>query len=121
MVISNHCGDCHLDVLRHGGLILEYDEYPQWDVPGGQPADTKQDWTQNVVGVTAKYANMPLVEPGNPENSLLYRLISASPEEFAAQKMDDSSIRSRPMPLKMDRISEAEVELVRRWIANGAN
>jgi hypothetical protein len=120
MVLQNHCANCHIDVLRHGGLVFEYDDFPQWDVAGGQPANTDQDWTTNVVNVGARYANMPIVSPGDPENSLLYRLISASPDEFAAGKINDAGIKARPMPLKLDRISEAEIEIVRRWIANGA-
>lgn len=119
-ILDNHCAPCHLDVLRHGNLILAYDEYPQWDVPGGQSANTMQDWTDNVVGVGATYGNMPLVDPGNPDGSLLYKLISASPEEFANQKMADSSIKARPMPLKMDRISQAEINVIKTWIENGA-
>jgi hypothetical protein len=120
VILDNHCMPCHLDVLRHGSLVLGYDAYPQWDEPGGLPADAEQDWTQNVIGVGAQYANMPLVTPGDPENSLLYRVMSASPEEFAAQKMGDPGIRSRPMPLKMDRVSPRDLDIIRRWIEAGA-
>jgi hypothetical protein len=119
-ILDNHCMPCHLDVLRHGNLTLGYDAYPQWDVKGGQGADVEQDWVKNVVGVTGTYGNMPLVDPGNPDGSLLYRVINASAEEFAAQKLNDGGLRTRPMPLKMERMAARDIDTIRRWIEAGA-
>jgi hypothetical protein len=34
--------------------------------------------------------------------------------------MGDPGIRSRPMPLKMDRVSPRDLDIIRRWIEAGA-
>jgi hypothetical protein len=120
-VFASHCNQCHLDVLRHGNLVLAYDAFPQWDVPGGQSKDTVQDWADNVVNVPSRYANgQMIVKPGSPEESTLYTTIVASQQEFEAQKLNDDSNKSRPMPLKFDRMSQAEIDIIKNWIAQGA-
>jgi hypothetical protein len=111
-VLDNHCNPCHSDVLRHGRLILDYDDFARWDVKGGQSPDTNQDWTDNVVGVSSNYGNgMMIVDPGSAETSVLYRLLVDS-----EAKLEADGILSRPMPLKFDRMSDAEIEVVKRWI-----
>ena len=50
-----------------------------------------------------------IVAPGDPENSYLYRKI----------KGDDRIIGDQ-MPLQGDCLTDAEVESIRQWIANGA-
>jgi hypothetical protein len=100
---------------------LAYDAFPQWDVPGGQSKDTVQDWADNVVNVPSRYANgQMIVKPGAPEESTLYTTIVASQQEFEAQKLNDDSNKSRPMPLKFDRMSQAEIDIIKNWIAQGA-
>ena len=53
------------------------------------------------------YSDSPIVTPGKPEESELFNLIKA----------DDPEVR---MPKEADPLSAAQVELVRRWIAEGA-
>ena len=113
-ILDNHCEPCHSDILRHGNLIMDYDDYPNWDVAGGQSADTVQDWTDNVVGRPSRYGNgMNIVEAGNPEKSVLWKVITEDRDALRA-----AGITSRPMPLKFDRMSDAELGVIRRWIEN---
>jgi hypothetical protein len=52
-----------------------------------------------------------IVDPGSAETSVLYRLLVDS-----EAKLEADGILSRPMPLKFDRMSDAEIEVVKRWI-----
>ncbi len=107
-ILENNCLPCHSDVLRHGGLVLSYDEYPQYDCPAGA-GECNQDPVANLVMAPSKYeGGAPLVTPGDPANSVLMKLLSEDGE------------RSRRMPIGTDPISAKEQETIRRWIANGA-
>lgn len=113
-ILDNHCNPCHSDVLRHGNLILDYDDYPRWDVAGGQSEDTVQNWADNVVGAPSLYGNgMSIVEPGNPEKSVLWKVLTEDRDSLRS-----AGITSRPMPLKFDRMSDSELGVIRRWIEN---
>lgn len=58
---------------------------------------------------------MPLIEPGEPENSWLYQLISQ------CQPVDDAGTGKLHMPLNAPELSDPTlVALVRDWIAAGA-
>ena len=116
-IIENHCTPCHSDVLRHGGLILSYDDFPKYDCPAGAAA-CNQDPRANLVDVGSAYdeRGRPLVSPGDPAGSLLVDLLTKSTEALRAD-----GVRSRSMPLKTDGISPKEVETIRRWIEQGAN
>ena len=110
-ILHDHCLPCHSDVLRHGGLILGYDKYPQWDVPGGQPADTVQNARDNLVNApSARAPGEKLVVPNQVgESYLMDTLMDDQPQH-----------KVRRMPLKTDRLSERELETIRKWIETGA-
>jgi len=68
------------------------------------------DPEMGLVGVDANLSSKPRVDPGNPDNSFLVeKLEEASPSAGAR------------MPLHPQVFSEAEVETLRTWIADGAH
>ncbi len=116
-ILANHCLPCHSDVLRHGNLILDYDDYPQWDYPLaiGDP-NPEQDPRLNLVDAKSGFANgRILVNPGDVEGSLLWELLTSDDDELLAK-----GIYSRHMPLKTDKLNATELETIRNWIASGA-
>lgn len=108
-LLDDHCEPCHSDVLRHGGLILNYDDFPEWDDParGAQP-NAHQDPRQNLVGRSSRFLNGDLVVAGDPGASRLLDILES----------DQPGVRR--MPLFTDPISPRERATIRRWIEQGA-
>ena len=73
------------------------------------------DAYENIVGVFATGANRQLVAPGNPDGSYMVNKLDGS--------FDDPEVNGSggPMPLVMDPLSDAELELIRTWIEQGAS
>ena len=112
-VMEDNCVPCHSDVLRHGQLVLSYDDFPEWDDPAtGEKRHAHQDPRQNLVGVPSAFVpDETLVVPGDPQASFLYRtLVEAEPHE-----------RVRRMPVETDPLSDRELAIIRNWIRSGAN
>jgi len=63
------------------------------------------DVASRVVGVAGKMCPVTLVDPANPEGSLLYQKLAAKPPCGA------------PMPLARPPLSPADIACVREWIA----
>lgn len=116
-IIRNNCTPCHSDVLRHGGLILEYDDYPQYDYPPGQDPNPTQDPRLNLIGQKSKFdeRGRPLVIAGDAGGSLLMDLLTRTDEELRRD-----GILSRRMPLKTDALSQRDIATIRKWIETGA-
>jgi len=111
-ILADHCLPCHSDVLRHGGLVLDYDAFPEWDDPArGDKPHSAQDALANLIERRSRFAaDRMLVVPGDPERSFLLDVL--------AEESPDPNVRR--MPLKLDRLSDREIETVRRWIETGA-
>lgn len=111
-IIQDHCLPCHSDVLRHGKLVMGYDDHPQWDDPAfGERLHEAQDPLANLIGASSNLAEgETLVIPGNAEASWLYKVLTE----------DEPHERVRRMPLKTDRLSDRELETIRRWIDTNA-
>ena len=111
-IVADHCLPCHSDVLRHGGLVLSYDAYPQWDDPArGPKVHAHQDPLQNLIGVASKLRDgATLVVPGDPDRSF-----------FVSTLVNDApSARVRRMPVSTDKLSAREIDTIRNWIREGA-
>jgi hypothetical protein len=101
-VIRSKCGACHNDAPSFGGLAF---------FPGGP-----ETAYANLVGVRSgdmpNYlcSSSPLkrVEPGDPENSLMYR------------KITNPSCGGKMPPPAFGTTTPEQQELVRQWIADGA-
>lgn len=101
-VIRSKCGACHNDAPSFGGLAF---------FPGGP-----ETAYANLVGVRSgdmpNYlcSGSPLkrVEPGDPENSLMYR------------KITNPSCGGKMPPPAFGTTTPEQQELVRQWIADGA-
>lgn len=88
-VFDTYCLDCHSAEAAFGQLDLETNPYGA------------------IVGVASSNGTMPLVDPSNPDNSLLYlKLVDQQP---TGSKMPPASTLS----------TEAS-DIVRDWIADGA-
>lgn len=87
-VISNYCAECHLD----GGQ-------------GYKASGFRVDNYDTVMKGT-KYG--PVIVPGSPESSSLYRMVAG---------LVDKSIR---MPHSKDPMKDDEIALIRTWIKQGA-
>ncbi len=113
-ILQDHCLPCHSDVLRHGGLVLGYDAFPEWDDPKiGPPVHAEQDPRLNLVERPSRFLpERTLVAPRDPDASFLLDVLMKDDP--------DPSGRVRRMPLKLDRLSAREIETIRRWIAAGA-
>jgi mono/diheme cytochrome c family protein len=68
----------------------------------------------HLVGIFATGANRPLVAPGDPDGSYVLNKVDGS---FDDPEVNGSGSR---MPLAMDMLSDAEIELIRTWIEQGA-
>ena len=111
-ILDDNCVPCHSDVLRHGGLVLDYDDFPRWDDAVGASTHAAQDPRLNLVSAPSKFeSGRQLVVPGAPEQSLLFETLTRA----------DPPTGVRRMPLKTDSLSPRDIETIRRWIANGAN
>ncbi len=111
-IVKDNCLPCHSDVLRHGRLVLGYDQYPQWDDPAvGEKKHAAQDPLANLIGATSELVpGETLVIPGSSEGSFLYRVLT----------QDNPHEKVRRMPLKMDKLSARDLEIIKRWIDAGA-
>lgn len=105
-IIRDNCLPCHSDVLRHGGLILGYDDHQRLDpvFDGVSP----QDPVANLLRASARG---PLVVPGEPRRSPFYLVLTESHSNLRA-----AGVSSRPMPLGTDPLSAREVQIIERWI-----
>lgn len=115
-ILRDHCVPCHGDVLRHGGLVLDYDEFPEWDDPKrGPKVHEAQDARLNLVERPSRFlSDRTLVVPGDPDRSFLVRVLSDSSPDPGSER------RVRRMPLKMDPIAAREIAVIRRWIEKGS-
>lgn len=82
-IFQSHCNACHNNDKKKGGLVL--DGYASLMQGGGSGA---------------------VVEPGDPDNSRLYLLVSHQEEPN--------------MPPNAPMIPDAEIELIKKWVAAGA-
>jgi hypothetical protein len=69
---------------------------------------------QGVVGKQSTEVSMALVQPGDPDNSWLYRKIAGKFDGIACTGCETM------MPLAGTKPTSAEIELIRSWIAAGA-
>jgi hypothetical protein len=64
-------------------------------------------------GEIGAYLEMPVISPGDPEGSLLFKFIIAEEESLEEEIF--------PMPPKeKDRLTSDEIASIREWILNGA-
>ncbi len=116
-ILQDHCMPCHSDVLRHGGLILDYDAWDAYDYPGVEDPNPEREPRLNLVNVAAgsDAEGRALVVPNDPSKSLLLDILSKTDSALR-----EDGVRSRRMPLGTDPISPKELETIRRWIQQGA-
>ena len=90
-VFDDYCLDCHGATAAFGQLDLETDPYGA------------------LVSVPSSNGSMSLVEPGDPDNSLLYlKLIDMQPPG-SGSKMPPASV-----------LAGEATDIVKNWIADGA-
>src|SRR5713226_9335203 len=82
-ILSSHCQGCHNDSLKFSGLTLDSAE-----------------------GLRNGGLHGPVVTPGDPAASRLYRKVAR--------------LEKPSMPMQGDPLSEADVALIKRWIEIGA-
>lgn len=92
-VLTSQCVMCHLPGAALGGLSL----YP--------------DARASLVGVASTQSPLKLVEPNAPERSYLYLKMTG--------KQGEAGGSGQVMP-PSGALAAAEIELVRRWIEQGA-
>ena len=94
------CNACHSLLAtntNNGNLVMGTDKHAAWVALVGKPS------------TGARCAGRTLVVAGQPDASLLY------------QKLFETSPCGSRMPLGGDLLSDAQREMVRSWIAAGAN
>ncbi|MGE0479122.1 MAG: hypothetical protein AB7Q17_01500 [Phycisphaerae bacterium] len=96
-IFQTHCVVCHAEgrTADRLGISMRLKRDEAYDSIVNQPS--------------SQSASFVRVMPGSPEQSLLYLKIS----------LDQPPIGNR-MPLACDKLPDSEIELVRRWIAEGA-
>ncbi|TWT43797.1 hypothetical protein RAS1_01970 [Phycisphaerae bacterium RAS1] len=96
-LFTARCFECHRrnGLADRSGISLRFNEEEAYASLVNQPSSQSPDWTR--------------VVPGDPLNSLLYHKVSE----------DDPPVGSR-MPLNRTPLDAAQIELIRRWIAEGA-
>jgi len=94
-ILKTSCVMCHLPGAEPGGLAL----HPK----GGYT---------NLVGVKSAQSPLLRVAPGSPEDSYLYRKLVGT--QVAAGGTGER------MPFGDSSLSNEQIEVVRRWIADGA-
>lgn len=92
---NNYCVFCHMTGAEGAGLNLE---------PGLAYAD--------LVGVPSVQSSLKRVEPGDPARSYLVHKLEGTHLEVGGQ--------GAPMPLRAARLGDEELQLIRRWIEEGA-
>ena len=93
-LLTTRCVMCHVEGAAQGNLTL----YPD-------------AWAQ-LVGVPSTQSPLKRVEPGAPDKSYLYLKVLGTHLEAGG-----SGLR---MPFQQDPLSPAELELLRKWIEQGA-
>jgi hypothetical protein len=95
-ILEFNCGGCHGGTTPEAGLALIGD-----------------DVYVRLLEPSAQFPDMPLITPGDPEQSYLYLKL-----------IGDDSIIGNPMPYNpltgLGTLSEAEIADVHTWISNGA-
>jgi hypothetical protein len=94
-LLNARCVSCHLTGDELGGLAL----HPKAAYG-------------NLVGVPSRQSPLKRVEPGHPEASYLYLKLTDAHLDAGGE--------GEPMPLGAWPLDEDQLELVRRWIADGA-
>src|SRR5262245_44146812 len=100
---------CHSSIAAKGGLILEGDKaYSQlYLVPP--------------VNEAARAAGLLRVNPGDPEKSFLYLKVACDPAPDGAPPGCQLPVGGGDrMPQLLGRLSDEKVELIRKWIKDGA-
>jgi hypothetical protein len=102
-ILNNYCGGsvCHGADSPTLGLALA----------GTSPSTVRTE----LVGQRASEVALSLVEPGNPDQSWLYRKLTGN-----FDGIDCSATRCTQMPLAGARPSDDQIALIRTWIAGGA-
>lgn len=96
--IFNRCVGCHGNGIAQQGLNLESGAYANTvNAPAAQTATTTR---------------LDRIEPGNPDASYLLHKIQGT-----QATVQGSGSR---MPLGQPALSDAEIQLIRRWISEGA-
>jgi hypothetical protein len=93
-LLTTRCVMCHVEGAEQGNLSL----YPD-------------AWAQ-LVGVRSTQSPLKRVEPGAPDKSYLYLKVLGTQLDAGG-----SGLR---MPFQQDPLSPAELELLRKWIEQGA-
>lgn len=94
-LLRARCVSCHLTGLEQGGLALH----------------ARAAYGQ-LVGAPSLQSDLPRVEPGEPERSYLYLKLTNRHRQAGGS--------GEPMPLSAWPLDAHELELIRRWIADGA-
>lgn len=94
-ILNRHCVACHLTGQEQGSIALH--------------ARVAYD---NLVGVPSEQSDLVRVEPGATERS--YLLLKLTGEHLAAGGSGE------PMPMGGRSLAAEEIEVIRRWIAEGA-
>lgn len=94
-LLTRNCAACHNAQDPQGGLDLQPDHA-----------------YANLVGKRATQVDLPLVDPGRPERSYLYRKLVGTQLEVGGQ--------GDAMPVGGRRLTEKDLDAVRRWIEAGA-
>jgi hypothetical protein len=93
-LLTERCVVCHVEGAEQGHLRL----YPD-------------AWAQ-LVGVPSTQSPLMRIQPGKPEKSYLYLKLLGT--------QADAGGNGLRMPLQQDPLSAAELELLRKWIEQGA-
>lgn len=94
-LLGKRCVSCHLTGQEQGGLALH---------PKAAYA--------SLVGVRSQQSDLMLVEPGDPSQSYLYRKLTNTHQAAGGE--------GEPMPMGAWPLETEALELIRRWISEGA-
>ncbi|MHB1843787.1 MAG: hypothetical protein ACYCWW_03000 [Deltaproteobacteria bacterium] len=100
-----------------GNLDLKTDPYTALLGDGGTGVPAS-DYSQG--SIVYHYEGMLLVKPGDPENSLLFRKVSESPQQCQLGAPQSDCPSGSGMPSAGLQLSPGVIEAIREWIANGA-
>lgn len=93
-LLKSRCVMCHLSGSAQAGLVLHPNGYA------------------NLVGVKATQSPLNRIAPGDPENSYLYRKLAGTQLTAGGE--------GERMPFGETPLTDAQLDLFRRWIAEGA-
>lgn len=100
------CGRCHYE----GAPTYPVLELPALNVDNADALVA--EWLDNIVGAPAQYRpDLQLIVPGDPDASFLLMKMKAT---------SSSTALGAPMPYGFEPLSDAQVETLRTWIADGA-